>query len=312
MRIQRENIGLWAFYGGLVLALLLAFALRGLWGDTWRNDMTKRYRAEIAKIEAQRQPGDLVVYIFGNSRLRNDIALGVKAKPEILPNGRRAYFLRFAEDAAYFENYEAVWPDILASKPDVIAFMPYLMTRKKIVDYFALYNLPDSLYRIASNLVTGRSTDEMWRLLHIVPHEDCYRERDFNRQALQVNLGFLEKRDHATLENLPDRVKARKAVGQALADGVQIVMLSLPPNMDRLKALDVPRDVFDYYGLGFMPLPAQILPDLHDRVLWREAPSLPATDYCDFSHMNEKGRAKTTEWFLDMLDALPANVPAKK
>jgi hypothetical protein len=141
----------------------------------------------------------------------------------------------------------------------------------------------------------GRTYREEWEAARRDIVDACL--TSFPPEKIEDRLTFAAHRDRHSLDGNPNTQAARRAAGQAVRAGIPVAVLRFPSNFPVYDAHGVPAHLIDYYGLGYVPTRAQILPELEDDVRWLEYPRPAIADYCDFVHLNAQGRVAFSEWF---------------
>lgn len=246
---------------------------------------------------AARQPGDVSVVVLGNSRVRYGFTHGFDpAAPVKLPDGRTLRVVQFGEDVAQFQQYETLWPAILAARPDLIVFTDMLITTQRRAATMSAQNFSDMLFQGIRRALEGRSPAQEWADARRDINDHCLTQ--FNSPQVQDRLIFTAHRDNHSLTDNPNTDAARKAIHQALLSGIPVAILRFPSLEPAYSAYGVPRHLIDFYGLGYVPTPEQLLPEDHAKVQWMEYPRPPAEHYCDFVHFSKNGRGPFTDWLL--------------
>ncbi|MBU0858841.1 MAG: hypothetical protein KJ667_02785, partial [Alphaproteobacteria bacterium] len=152
--------------------------------------------------------------------------------------------------------------------------------------------------------VTGRTAFDEWQAARTDIMDECFPE--LTRNNMQDRLIYAAHRDRHSLTDNPNTESARKAIAQARAAGIPVAMLRFPSNAPAYEKFNVPQHLIDYYGLGYVPTPEQLLPGTTETVKWMEYPRPAPDHFCDFVHFNQTGRAAFSPWLLQQIaDALP-------
>lgn len=298
----RRALALGLALGVAVCYFVLMFATaQGAGLAAYREE---RNLALIEEMVAAREPGDLTVVAIGNSRLRYGLRHGVYPSADVrLPDGRRVRILQFAEDVAQFDNYKNLWPAIMAAKPDLIVMVDMLFSTARRAERVSLKNMSALTFDFMRRGLTGRSFEDEWQHGRTNITDTCLTE--VKVVHVQDRLTFTAHRDRHRLENNANTDHARAALRQALMAGRRVALLRFPSYEPWYAPYGVERHLVDYYGLGFVPTPAQIAPDSVDEFMWWEYPMPGAESYCDFVHFTPRGAEDFTAWFMRMLgDAL--------
>lgn len=254
----------------------------------------------LPALVAARQPGDVSVVVLGNSRVRYGFLHGFDpAAPVTLPDGRTARVVQFGEDVAQFQQYETLWPSILAAKPDLIVFTDMLISTQRRAAKMSAQNFSDVLFQGIRRKLDGKTPAQEWEEARRDIKDACLPE--FKSPQVQDRLIFTAHRDNHSLTDNPNTEAARRAIRQAVQMGIPVAVLRFPSHEPAYSAYDVPRHLIDFYGLGYVPTPEQLLPDDHAKVQWMEYPRPPAAHYCDFVHFNANGRGPFTDWLLGQI-----------
>jgi hypothetical protein len=251
---------------------------------------------QLAALVAARQPGEVTVVMLGNSRLRYALTHGFDPAEGVkLPDGRTLRVVQYAEDVALFQSYLPLWPEILRIRPDMIVFVDLLFSTERRSARVSLRNMSAVMYDYVVRTLTGRSDREEWERARRDIVDACL--TSFPPEKVEDRLIFAAHRDRHSLDGNPNTDAARRAVDQAVRAGIPVAVLRFPSNLPVYDAYGVPAHLIDYYGLGYVPSREQLLPARHGDVQWLEYPRPPVADYCDFVHLNARGRVAFSEWF---------------
>lgn len=304
MKPHGEKVYFLAYIWAVCFALLLA---GGLYYAAQR-DLERQaavYRAGnrhlLDLLQEGRGKADLSAVVLGNSRLRNALAVGFDPEiPVTLPDGRRLAVVQYGIDGAGFFNFADMADDIVRLRPDYLVVMPNVLTNRRAAQPFFMNRaVTTSLY--LDRLLAGQDRKAAWLRDRSYIVSQCY--DSFSKTRMDDHLKRLALRDFHSLDPANgDYMKALDFLKRARDAGIAVIMLDLEPNMEMLDALGVPPVLVDYPGLGHAPSCGDLLPGLADQVKWvRYYPVEAARHYCDFMHLNDRGRTAFTAWFLALL-----------
>ncbi|MFQ5784355.1 MAG: hypothetical protein ACE5H8_05970 [Alphaproteobacteria bacterium] len=243
-------------------------------------------RARIAAFARTPRDGVLRVVALGNSRLKHaTLDDGDLARLADEVGAGRMAFLRLVNNWAVFEDFEPFADDLLALKPDVIVLQLELLGAEHgrvgrqvfLVDYL------------------------FWRLLGFGP----WNPRQVDQRDLQFAKPCADDRDALRLRGRVRMTEAwivddgagtstklaRAFVARARAAGIRVVLLAVPKT-ERMEAVrPSARD-------GLVAA-ANNLERADDGLRLLRYPGAFADDrYCDFLHMNDRGRAEYSAWLV--------------
>jgi hypothetical protein len=158
------------------------------------------------------------------------------------------------------------------------------------------------VYDMIGNSLSGHTGERTWKERQdLMP--SCH--ATYNVNVVNTRIRRTAERDAHSLDmavNEKNLSGVRKLIDRALKAGTRVVILSLPPNREILERYAVPQHLLDFAGLGHWPARQELLPDWHEKVTWVEYnPPEWTPHYCDFVHLNSKGRALSHAWLLRML-----------
>lgn len=306
--VKREKTYLMALILAPVFAAVIVFylAIDGAEYAFLSNGAQDLNFRIIEDFEAAREQADLGVILLGNSRLRYGNTFGFDPDKRVdLPDGRKMAALKFTLNAAEFKNYETYADAVLMAKPDYIVLQDMLLTnmRPPARTFFAHYS--NMVYQAWLYRFRDLTPEQVWENNRYDIKMSCYNR--YTISMMNRRIAGTASRDRHNLDPAENGNidLVRNFVRKAIAQGIGVIVLHMPSNTDVLDEFGVPYYHIDSYGLDHRPAPAEMLPDLHDRVTWL---SYPAPDdrqsYCDFLHLNETGRQDFDHWFFKTIQDL--------
>lgn len=307
MKLQYEREYLNAFYLAPVFAMVLVFYAvmhSAISGSKISYDFDQNIRIMEEFIEAEKL-ADLGIVMIGNSRLRNGATFGFDPKElAVLPDGRKLAAIQYTENAAQYLSFEYLEGYILDAHPDYLLIVDSVLTNALAIDDMMIHYA-----RLVMGYITSLFKEEdyhgNWWAVRTGPEKNCYDV--YTGRMMKIRIETTAGRDHHDLSPETNRniANMRKFIKTALDNGIKVIVLNIPPNMEVLEQFGVEPHILDFYGLGFRPKPEQILPDDYRRVIWLDYKHPNGQeDYCDFVHFNEKGRAIFSEWLKQELGTL--------
>jgi hypothetical protein len=261
----------------------------------------------IREFNEIRKETDYSVILLGNSRLRYAISYGLDpAEIVTLPNGKTVAVLKFAINAARFDIYDAdVSYRVLKSKPDLIVVQDSVISNapsnikstilysKTVLEFFV-----KSIRGISQYDEWLRDRKDVWK------DSQCFKK--FTEEGLEIQLQFAADRDrHNIDEENPGYKAAMNFFMQTRLSDQKVAVLRIPPNLEVLDRMDVPVHKTDFYGLDAMPTIEELLGDEHEGVAWiNNPPEFTEKQYCDYVHLNSKGREVFGNWLLAELQKI--------
>jgi hypothetical protein len=261
----------------------------------------------IREFNEVRKDTDYSVIMLGNSRLRYAVSYGLDPNEIVkLPNGKTVAVLKFATNAARFDIYDAdVSYRVLKSEPDLIIvqdsvisnapseFKSMIVYSKTVLEFFV-----KSIRGISQYDEWLRDRKDVWK------DAQCFKK--FTKEGLDIQLQFNADRDrHSIDEENPGYKAAMDFFMQSRLSGQKIAVLRIPPNLEVLNKMDVPVHKTDFYGLEKMPSLEELLGDEREGVAWiNDPPEFSEKQYCDYVHLNSKGREVFGDWLLEELQKL--------
>lgn len=248
---------------------------------------------------------DIGIIMLGNSRLRHAIRAGFDPeKYLILDNGRKLAILQYAMNGAQFEDFEYMTDSILQARPDYLLIIDSILSNARSTDQvFTLFS--KIVFSYLEGLVTDRAPQQRWWDERTDLMDVCY--EDYTQEMMRIRIDTTKHRDaHSLNSDVNGNIETvRDFIGQAIEQDIKVIVLTLPPNTEVLEQHKVPVHVLDFSGLRYMPTHAQLLPALHNQVMWWDyVHPFGKEHYCDFVHLNEEGRPLFTKWFLDKIQEL--------
>ena len=221
------------------------------------------------------------VVMLGNSQLKYAVDDGRLAFTA--DAGGEAEVLRIVGNNAQIRDFGALLPEILDAKPDLLLIQAPLMLKQ----------------RSGSMLLRGLQAYARWRLFSPDAPFDPY---DIDQQALQFDLPCSNDFSLGPLNLRKSRLEEGSAyshdsdnalaglifVREAADAGIPVVLFSLPYH----PTLAAEFDQSDYDELlAEYAQRAEV-----DTWMPAAATALDAEAFCDFVHVNERGRAETSAW----------------
>lgn len=249
---------------------------------------------------------DVSVIMLGNSRMRHAVNFGYNPEEVTkLPDGRTMASLQFSNNASEYRSYDYMESDFLFLHPDVIIILDALLSIQRF-PYPMATAYGRMVVDLFNNRINGLATREKtWEERQdLMP--SCF--GSYNANSMNERIKTTAFRDAHSLDpkvNERNIVGVRRLIDLAVKAGIKVVIVSLPPNHEILRRYNVPDHILDFYGLGYQPTHEQLLPELHDKVTWLTYPAPDDTAYyCDFVHLNSKGREQSQAWFLKEISDL--------
>jgi hypothetical protein len=308
IEMKREKDYLYAFLLGpifgavIIFYLMLDAAVAGLESNNALDLNTQI----IEQFDKASQDADISMIMIGNSRLRYAATFGFDPQEIVtLPDGRTMAALQFANNAAEFSYYGGFSDNILLARPDYIVLMDMLLTNLRPPGRGAATKYSKMIYEAWIERRKGMNSEDAWHYDRHHLQLACYAY--YTPKFMNDRIAATAARDRHYLDpEVNDNIPAiREFIRKARAMGTKVIILHLPLNTDVLDEYGVPYHYLNAYGLGAKPTKQQMLPELHDDVIWMNYPEkIGRNHYCDFIHLNKAGRAKFTEWFLREIDKL--------
>lgn len=311
--ILREKRYFWSFVWALVLAVDLIAVTFFMAGQELRQRyVANDYNQElIESFAAQSKKADVIAILFGNSRLRHAVTFGFSGDDLVwLPEGRTLAALQFAPNAGRFDLFAQITPLVLDLKPDMVIIQDSVISNDKPV-VPGLIKISRLLYNylfVTPDAVDGRA---QWRhdRTALLAEKECLKQ--FNKEDMDKQMAFDAARDRHNLSARNESyAQAREFIAQALAHGIKVAVIAVPPNMEALDRFGVARHEVDFFGLDHVPEQAELLPSTQDKIFWISGPPrLPKGRYCDFVHLNAQGREIFSSWLLEQVSSLSKEAP---
>ena len=304
-REEREYLN--SFFIGPVLGLAVIFYLL-MTAAIGSNKVNYEFDHNIEIMDTFKDSAskaDVSLVILGNSRLRNGVTFGFDpGKLADLPDDRKLAVIQYAENAGIYKHFEYLEGHILDAKPDYLMIVKPVLTNSRAADDLSIY-YARIVYDYIKDIFFKRDAHKAWWNARYLPEERCFDE--LTPAQMQSRLETTENRDQHSLNPVTntDLANAREFIRTALSSGIKVILLDIPPNMEVLDHYNVPRHVLDFHGIGYTPSYEELLPELHDRVLWWEYEDTGGKKhFCDFVHFNEPGRELMSQWILEKIRRL--------
>jgi hypothetical protein len=269
--------------------------------------VTNDYNLElIQNFEESSENASGSVVFFGNSRLRHAVNVGYFVEEvEGKEKDNNITVMQFAPNAARFSLFKNVTDEILSIKPSIIVIQDSIISN-------APNRVPNAvswsktiygfLFRKASNV----DPYEVWKndRQSIMSEKACM--ESYTQRDIDMQLAFNRDRDsHSLSDENTGYQLAKDFIQKAVEQGITVVILSIPPDLENLSDFHVKQHQTDFFGIGYTPSPEELLPKTYNKVeWWRDAPAYPSDHYCDLVHLNQKGRGLFSKWLLDNLQSL--------
>lgn len=313
MTVQSQNIKyekdyLWSFLFAPIIAAAMAFYLvmNASVHEMASNNAVTLNLGLIDQFQKTAEHTDISFIMLGNSRVRYAAAYGFDPdKIVTLPDGRTAAALQFAKNAAQFLVYNDLADHILLARPDYIVLMDTLLSNDRPPKESPLVKYARMVVDSTTDLIKGKKPAQIWYEDRNEHEMSCY--QSFGLKLMNKRIKTTAERDRHSLdpEVNPNIEPAREFIDRAVKAGIKIVVLHLPPNMDILDQYNVPDYFLNSYGINHRPTPQELLPANYKNVTWLDYPAPHDRNfYCDFVHLNDKGRALSSPWLLGELAEL--------
>lgn len=300
-----------AFLWGAVLGTVLVVSFTWMAALYWKETREFSLRKDMELIEIfgeTQKESDLSMVLFGNSRLRHAATFGFFPDKKVtLPDGRTMAVVQYGIDAGSYNHFEHLIEPVLEIRPDYLVIVRNLLTNNTASEdranqtfFFAqlVFHYINRAFRYHI------PADYNWTIDRRGVDSTCF--ADFTKERLLQRINFGAERDRHMLDG-PETQKMRKLIENARSRGIRVVILDLPPPVEKVRVYGKKRHHLGYPGLGFYPEAAQMLPVQHKDVLWLDY-QVPAdiTHFCDFTHLSKTGRQVFSNWFLDWVIAQEA------
>jgi hypothetical protein len=271
--------------------------------DPWVEANRARL-AELHREAAIRQPSDagVTVVALGDSKLRYATMDEAALTEMAARRGIHApHFLRLDRDNATFDDFASLADDILAARPDLIVLQLDLLAREPaLLHDFWIY-----LYTGLRSLLRGRPFEEASAVGCSDKQDPDWNAGDAVWRGMLANHRNAFRVDMAS----PAYERVRDFVGRAKRLGVGVVLLGVPATA---------RAENHFYGSGNRFYPGTMARVRADALLevWQYPDRLSDQQhYCDFTHLNERGRTLFSRWLLarlvDRLAPEPTGAPPR-
>lgn len=245
--------------------------------------------AELHRENGQHAGGARVVIAVGDSKLRFATAdEAVLAEAAAQRGVRDLRFLRITRDAADFRDFTALADEILATRADLVILQLDLLVREPpLLNKYWAY-----LRKSLGTVLRGHPLEE--RLTTVCNNEAV---PDWNADDRGWRRTVRSYEDRGVDPTAPGYQRIKDLVGRAERLGVDVVLLAVP-------ATSRARDHF--YGSGNSFYPGVMATIEADGLLeaWQYPGRLSDEQhYCDFLHLNERGRDLFSRWLADALAA---------
>lgn len=249
-------------------------------------------------VEAKKN-ADLSVVMLANSRLRNAFRAGFAPEELVeLEDGRMAAMIQYSINAAQFKDFSSLQNDILLSNPDYLVIADSVLSNNRVpMGKWVAYSKV-VLFYFENFIVKNNAFEKWWEERTELPLKCNIK---FNLKNMRKRIDATNIRDiHSIDLDINENLKPlRHFIRVMIEGGTKVIILNIPPNMEVINEYNVPSHVLGFYGLGYQPKPEDLLPDMHEEVMWLNyTTNLGKESYCDFVHLNQQAAPIFKEWFL--------------
>lgn len=293
---------LWAVVFFLIIVNVALKIVSDYWDATVEYNSQRDLQA-VHDFADAKQDTDLSIFLIGTSRLRHALNQGFSpTTPVKLPDGRTVTMMTIGVDSASFSSFDHVTEDVLAADPDYLVIERHLLINdsrvggEKMTSTLWVLMAIDGF--IDRAIVRRVSREEEWEISRKGHYIDCL--TDFSKPLLDKTLAYNQERDFYDLEG--DEPQAtRDFIRRARAQGIKVIIIFFAPHTEELEKYGYPLHYLDVASFDHDPTKEELLPEQSDEVKWwfywpREE---KASQFCDFTHYNDKGRNLSTQWFIN-------------
>jgi hypothetical protein len=304
-RPLHEEAYLYALALGFALAVIVVVIAVKYSAASRVEDSSIHDISNVERFAGTSKKADYSIIMLGNSRLRHAIRTGFTPDDYlILENGQKLAVLQYAINGAQFKDFVYMTDDILRAQPDYLLIVDSVISNARSMDNIGAI-LSKIVFEHLTGFLTGRDPQQYWQQERAELVESCYGK--YTREMVRARIKTTRERDSHSLDPAVNENVGlvRDFIRQALTQKIKVIILTLPPNLEILEQHKIPVYMLDFYGLGYVPTPEQLLPELHDEVLWwNYVHPFGKENYCDFVHLNEEGQPIFEKWFLGKIQEL--------